>query len=397
MWKKVDYIIFYGVFFQSVRMITGSFSVIYVMSRGLSLSDIAFLKSIQAAVILFSDIPLSYMADRFSRKVSICLSAVFAAIWLSLMVYATTFFSFAVAEILNATSISLSGGAFIAYLIDQRDLKEKESIKDKISHYHQYQFFFMGVSAFLGAAFTEVDSSLLWAVSAMLMSVVFLLSVYLPDDKRSVKKSDSSYLLKGIINAFIECITKDYLTVKILLKQKSFLKQIIFILAISMLNYQIIIQYWQPFSLSGYDHFPKQGIFYGSLFMVILFVQSLASFLAKKMINRTAKIVGNMIVASSVIVNFIGLFFLKELLLFGVILIFMGNRMCVLSLQSSFHSFISNDLRSTLDSFISTFVRILLLLVFPVVGLVLQNYGWSVIIFLFLINVLLVYKLIIED
>ena len=397
MWKKLNYIILVGVAISSVRMITGAFSVIYIINKGLSLSDIGMLKAIQAFIILFSDIPISYIADKHSRKFSICSSIFFSTIWLFVMVYANSFFFFALAEILNAISLSLLGGAFIAYLIDHQNTKKKDDIKIKVSHYHQWQFFFMGVSAFLGAAFTQINSSTVWFVSALLMFVVFILSLYLPDDRKPVNKRNVKFSFKGIKEKLFEEIINDFETLKILLNQKLLLKQIVLILVVSTFSYQVIIQYWQPFSFSSYDSLPKHGVFYGTLFMIILLVQSLGSLLVKHMDNRNARTIGNIIVASSVLVNLIGFFFLKELLFLGVILIFMGNRMTIVSLQSSFHSLIGSDLRSTLDSFISLLVRLVLLFLLPLIGVLLQNYGWLVIVFLFMLNALLIYKIIVED
>lgn len=49
-----------GIAYGCVRMLIGAISVAYLMRAGLSLPQIGLLKSFQAAVIVFIDIPLSY-------------------------------------------------------------------------------------------------------------------------------------------------------------------------------------------------------------------------------------------------------------------------------------------------------------------------------------------------
>lgn len=87
-----------------------------MLEKGLTLIDIGIIKSFQAFIMMVTDIPLGYFADRKSYKISIVLAAAFAAIWLFLMGVSTSFYGFLVAESFNAVSLTLIAGAYNALL-----------------------------------------------------------------------------------------------------------------------------------------------------------------------------------------------------------------------------------------------------------------------------------------
>ncbi|WP_236095414.1 hypothetical protein [Bartonella henselae] len=53
-----------------------------MLEKGLTLIDIGIIRSFQAFVMMATDIPLGYFADRKSYKISIILAAAFAVTWL---------------------------------------------------------------------------------------------------------------------------------------------------------------------------------------------------------------------------------------------------------------------------------------------------------------------------
>ena len=147
MWTPINKIIGYGVIFSSLRMLVGAISAVYLIAVGLEIQDVGFIKAFQASVIFILDIPLAYIADKKSRKLSIVISVFFALLWLFTMGVGKVRFHFYVAEFFNAISLALMSGAFTSYLID----KEKENsrnannIKKVLGKYHKYQFFGMGI------------------------------------------------------------------------------------------------------------------------------------------------------------------------------------------------------------------------------------------------------------
>ena len=78
-----------------------------MMAYGLSLEQVGFIKAFQAALIFFLDVPLSYLADKISRRFSVLTAGLCSTIWLFLMAGAHSFASFVFAEFFNSLSLLL--------------------------------------------------------------------------------------------------------------------------------------------------------------------------------------------------------------------------------------------------------------------------------------------------
>ncbi|WP_051011278.1 hypothetical protein [Bartonella rattaustraliani] len=70
----------YGVLYHGVRIFTGASALVYMMSQGLTIANVGFIKTFQAAIMLLWDLPLGYFSNKISRKLSVLLAAVTALI-----------------------------------------------------------------------------------------------------------------------------------------------------------------------------------------------------------------------------------------------------------------------------------------------------------------------------
>jgi len=154
---SVNLVNYVGIGFSCIRMLIGAFSVIYLISTGVSVYQIGLLKSLQAAVIVFIDIPLSYVSDKYSRKFSIGLSIFFAAIWLLLTGLGHDFTDFLIAEFFNALSLGLMSGAFSSYLIDVAQKKDPKKRYIPFLAHIKISVFFMGLISLIGAIIFTYD------------------------------------------------------------------------------------------------------------------------------------------------------------------------------------------------------------------------------------------------
>ena len=100
-------ILIYGLTLNAIRSLTLAFSVFYMMAYGLSLEQVGFIKAFQAALIFFLDVPLSYLADKISRRFSVLTAGLCSTIWLFLIAGAHSFASFVFAEFFNSLSLLL--------------------------------------------------------------------------------------------------------------------------------------------------------------------------------------------------------------------------------------------------------------------------------------------------
>ncbi len=63
--------------FQAGRLFTGAICVLYFISFGGSAADYAWIKSVQAAVFIVSDIPLGYTMQRLGERKAMLESIIF--------------------------------------------------------------------------------------------------------------------------------------------------------------------------------------------------------------------------------------------------------------------------------------------------------------------------------
>jgi MFS family permease len=63
--------------FEGGRMFVGATSVAYLLHSGLGLDDIAFLKTVQALVLILGEVPTGVLADSIGRKRSLVLAVLF--------------------------------------------------------------------------------------------------------------------------------------------------------------------------------------------------------------------------------------------------------------------------------------------------------------------------------
>ncbi len=57
-------ILAFGFLFNGIRILTGAFIIFYMLGKDLTLIDIGIIKSFQAFIMMVTDIPLGYFADK---------------------------------------------------------------------------------------------------------------------------------------------------------------------------------------------------------------------------------------------------------------------------------------------------------------------------------------------
>lgn len=352
---KLKQIMFFGTAFAAIRMLIGAISVVYLLSRGVDIHNIGLIKSFQAAIILFSDLPLSYLADRKSRKLSVLLGCFFAILWLGLMALAQSLWQFYLAEAFNAISLSLFNGAFLAFLIDSKNqLSPKLNNKVLLGNYNKNQAFIMAVSAFLGAAFVKSNSQGIWLFAAGLMLLLFCYSLWkLPADtffnSNSNTKKEHTFL----------SIKKDILKIYQTLKVKKLLRLSLITLIIVSFYFELMVQFWQPL-LPVSDK--SSGLIFGSIFALILLVQSLASWFLEKF-SFALKVGIMVLIFTPILLTFSNT---KVIVFISVLLVFFGVKICQLQASAFFHDQVIEN-RATFDAIYSLINRILVIILFPAI------------------------------
>lgn len=120
--------------FQGGRNFFGAISVPFLLSRGMTLSDLAVLKTVQTVGILLLEFPSGYLADRYGRWLSMLLGVIAGASAFICYFFAKDFMMFLAAEILLALALSCWSGAYEAYAIDTLGIGKSKEMLNKFFH-----------------------------------------------------------------------------------------------------------------------------------------------------------------------------------------------------------------------------------------------------------------------
>lgn len=362
-------IISYGVAFGGLRMLVGGISVLYLLANGVSLTQLGYLKAFSFAMMLMLDMPLSYIADRYSRKFSTVMGILFGALWLMTTAFANNLSMFYVAEVFNALSLSLFNGAYIAYLIDYKNTHYPTIDTATILAWdNKYNSYAMALCAFLGAAFVSPSSSLIWWVGGALLLLCAVGAYgFLPKDIHAPQDATS---LKGI--ALLKQ-HKDEISTHMPAIAPS-----LSMLVVALILMQIIIQLWQPF-LQNFNPY-ESGIVYGVFFSVIAIAQALASdFVNAKIVHKQCLLYT--MLGAALVLMAAGVLFLGKnhtatiwmmVALFGL---FFALKYLLITASAAFHGVIPAKHRATFDALSALMSRVVLMVVLPLLTFLMDRFG----------------------
>lgn len=156
----------------------------FMMSRGLTFSDIMILAGVFSAVVIVVEIPTGAFADRIGRRTSLMLGAAMMVASCLIAYQAHSFGEFLASEVLAAVSMSLCSGADSAYLFDL--LAENGVAHEYGRRESTASAWHMGGSALAYAAggfLAEIDLALPYLVTAGVAAAAFATACSLGDDR----------------------------------------------------------------------------------------------------------------------------------------------------------------------------------------------------------------------
>ncbi|EJF76189.1 hypothetical protein ME7_01178 [Bartonella birtlesii LL-WM9] len=358
-------ILAFGFLFNGIRILTGAFIIFYMLGKDLTLIDIGIIKSFQAFIMMVTDIPLGYFADKKSYKISIILAAAFATTWLFLMGVSTSFYGFLLAELFNALSLTLIAGAYNALLIQYAKTKFI-STKKVLGSSAQYNYIGMFIFSLIGAYFADYSSQYIWYISAFLMMITAVFGLFFLEDLKGEKKPIKA-------NSFISD-AREMLSIFVRVPYISLC------FYFSLIFSNIFSQYWQWIFK---DYNINVTYFYlGMTFSLILLSQLLASFLFTKLSERMNFVLLLLLSAATI---FTVAFFepKKEIAVILVCMIFYLIRYTFIRVEVVLHDSISDNLRATYESFLSTVGRMSLLVFFYLSAYMVNMFGFLSLVYIF--------------
>ena len=359
--KGLRRVVVFGLLSNSLRMTVGATSVMFLISRGISLTELGLLKGLQACLILMLDIPLGYAADRWGRRRVLAMSSFATACWLGLTAVAeftsAPFLWFCVAEAFGAFGIAAFSGAYSAVLLNTyREASGREDFENILGWYGKWQFMLMALAAFFGALIGgHASPSVWWAAAVGTCGLGLGARWLLPvdrrrtDARRSTMRADIGKVARYLLStAGLLWIALGYIVL--------------------MLGYQVLLQFWQPIIAQG-DMPSDSGWTYGLAFIVFLLAQSAASEVARRGLSRI-KIwsVGSLalaflgwLISASPDVHYV-------MMIAALACAFFAFKLIAIGLLSFVQRSLSPDLWATSESSLSTVMRLTFIVLLPLVG-----------------------------
>ena len=127
-------------------------STLFFLYRGLSLSEIFYLSAIWGVVSVLSEVPSSYLADRWGRKKTILLGVVLSLVHWIIFIFANNFFAFVIGIIFASVQYSFFSGTDDAIIYDSnKELGRKESGLKSLGKYYSARSVFKIFAPLIGA------------------------------------------------------------------------------------------------------------------------------------------------------------------------------------------------------------------------------------------------------
>lgn len=365
---------FYGLGTHAARMLVGATSTIYLRSSGLTLADLGLLKAVQAAIILFTGIPLGYVADKWGRSNLVRLSTALSVAWLVLTAVRGDKSLFFVAEIFDALAIALYSSAFNALLVDAYKRETgKDDYERVLGKYHKWQFGLMAGASFIGSILASPTSSFVWWLAALLVFTQMVLFNWILPKEESIQMPH--HLTRGPLWS----IGDDFRAIPKVIFRSFPITMLASAYVLFAFCHHILMQFWQPI-VGGKQVANHIGAFYGGSFLLILTAEWFAAHCSERKVSNyfLIKCVIFMIIALAIMALF-GHRFPAFLVIGTICLVFFFLRVITLTLYAAFLRLQPESMWATAESVLSALSRVLLLPMSPFLGRMSQQMGVMVI------------------
>lgn len=217
-----------GLVFSAARMLTSSFSFIYLLDRGLSVSEVSTARVVQLIALVVLEVPCGALADRLGPRWSLLAATLASSLWLGSMALVVDMPTLITAELLNAISLSLFSGSFEVLL------RDTHQAKNPVANFGKFQSLWIAGASVLGALFaTLVSRQAAWLLAAVIQ--VALVVLLWRDARRP--QPDSSTSLTSARNGDLVLILRTI---------RSLPASLFFTFTAPTLVYDILLQFWQP-------------------------------------------------------------------------------------------------------------------------------------------------------
>ena len=353
----VGYIYNFFMFFR----LTNAVWVIYLGIKGMSLVEIGLLESIFHIASFVFEVPTGALADIFGRKVSLVLGRIASIVSAVLMIYSSSFWGFAVSFVFSGLSYTLNSGAAESLVYDSIKQLDREGEYKKLSGKINFLIeISMATSVILGGWLSDI--SYIYAYIAMIIVDIFTIIPAIEFEEPKIRSVDEERI------GFVRQITQSILVLK---DKAGIVYMMLYFSTLSTVCANMYFYSQQYFSSCGYQN---------KYIAIIYTAEGLVSALMSKWAYRIEKKVKKA-----------GVFFILPLIyIIGLLGVSRGSGYTVIAFfivcmslegfsypiaSDYINSAIPSEYRATILSMFSTTYSIIMIVVFPLVGLLGQTVG----------------------
>jgi len=328
--------------------------MIYLASKGLSLTEVGLVEAIFHITSFLMEIPTGAVADIWGRKVSRICGRICYLISAVILIYSNSFWAFAIGFIVSAISYNLESGAGEALLYDSLKVIGEENKYMKISGVNEIIMQTANTCGLLLGGFLS-DYGYIYAYGVTivfaLISIIQALSFTEPNVKMEIEEKSFKVLKTQVVDSF-----------NIIIKNKKLAFLIVFSQGIFMFN-TCIFFYIQNYSLS-------KGVSKGNI-GIMLAIASLGAVIAASQTYRIEKKIGEkaIVVCLPIIMAICiwGVALSKYYYIFFIIISSIESTIFI-AVGDYVNKLIPSEKRATILSMGSMIFSIYMIVLFPIIG-----------------------------
>ncbi|MFS0864657.1 MFS transporter [Fredinandcohnia sp. 179-A 10B2 NHS] len=161
---------------------------LFWQDRGMTVLMVVYCEIIYAAVIVLSEIPTGVLADRFGRKILIVIGGLFSLLEMIILLFAHSFWSFALAVGLAGIAGACVSGALNALLYDSLlERKEEKSFEKIVGRMNAIDLIGSIIAALSGSVIARwfgLEFNYILSASSLFLAFLFTLRLREPQSKQ---------------------------------------------------------------------------------------------------------------------------------------------------------------------------------------------------------------------